>query len=127
MARINCLFPLPLSKHGGNKLTLAINNILYIVLSIVLLNVLKVIDMNSITANELKTKGVSVVESALQDDDEAIITVRGKDKYVIIDMDKYSRLREHELEIALLEARADLAKGRVRRESVAAHMKRVTK
>lgn len=106
---------------------MAINNILYIVLLIVLLNVLKVIDMNSITANELKTKGVSVVESALQDDDEAIITVRGKDKYVIIDMDKYNRLREHELEIALLEARADLAKGRVRRESVAAHMKRVTK
>ncbi len=83
--------------------------------------------MNSITANELKTKGVSVVESALQDDDEAIITVRGKDKYVIIDMDKYNRLREHELEIALLETRADLAKGRVKRESVAAHMKRVTK
>ena len=83
--------------------------------------------MNSITANELKTKGVSIVESALQDDDEAIITVRGKDKYVIIDMDKYNRLREHELEIALLETRADLAKGRVKRESVAAHMKRVTK
>ena len=83
--------------------------------------------MNSITANELKTKGVSVVESALQDDDEAIITVRGKDKYVIIDMDKYNRLREHELEIALLETRADLAKGRVKRESVAEHMKRVTK
>ena len=125
MARVNCL--LPLSKHGSNKLTLAINNILYIVLLIVLLNALKVIDMNSITANELKTKGVSVVESALQDDDEAIITVRGKDKYVIIDMDKYNRLREHELEIALLETRADLAQGRVKRESVAEHMKRVTK
>jgi len=83
--------------------------------------------MNSITANELKTKGVSIVESALQDDDEAIITVRGKDKYVIIDMDKYNRLREHELEIALLETREDLAKGRVKRESVAEHMKRVTK
>ena len=83
--------------------------------------------MSSITANELKTKGVSVVESALQDDDEAIITVRGKDKYVIIDIEKYNRLREHELEIALLETRADLAKGRVKRESVAAHMKRVTK
>ncbi len=41
--------------------------------------------MNSITANELKTKGVSVVENALQSHDEAIITVRGKDKYVIIE------------------------------------------
>jgi prevent-host-death family protein len=83
--------------------------------------------MNSITANELKTKGVSVVEKALQSDDEAIITVRGKDKYVIIDMNKYNKLRDYELEIALLEARADVAKGRVQRESVAAHMKRITK
>jgi len=83
--------------------------------------------MNSITANELKTKGVSVVENALKSDDEAIITVRGKDKYVIIDMNKYNKLRDYELEIALLEARADVAKGRVQRESVAAHMKRITK
>lgn len=83
--------------------------------------------MNSITANELKTKGVSVVENALKSDDEAIITVRGKDKYVIIDMNKYNKLRDYELEIALLEARADVAKGRVLRESVAVHMKRITK
>ena len=83
--------------------------------------------MNSITANELKTKGVTVVENALQSDDEAIITVRGKDKYMIIDMNKYNKLRDYELEIALLEARADVAKGRVQRESVAAHMKRITK
>ena len=82
--------------------------------------------MASITANELKTKGVSVVENALRGDDEAIITVRGKDKYVVIDMDKYSQLREYELEIALLEARADVKAGRVKRESVAAHMNRVT-
>ncbi len=83
--------------------------------------------MTSITANELKTKGVSVLESALQGSDEAIITVRGKDKYVVIDMNKYSKLREYELEIALLEAKADVKAGRVKRESVAAHMKRVTR
>jgi len=83
--------------------------------------------MNSITANELKTKGVSAVESVLKSDEEAIITVRGKDKYVIIDMNKYNKLRDYELEIALLEAKSDVAKGHVKRESVAAHMKRVTK
>jgi len=83
--------------------------------------------MTSITANELKTKGVSVVESALQEDDEAVITVRGIDKYVIIDMNKYNKLRDYELEIALLETRADVKAGRVKRESVAKHMKRVTK
>lgn len=81
--------------------------------------------MTSITANDLKTKGVSVVENALRDSDEAIITVRGKDKYVVIDLDKYSRLRDYELEIALLEAKADMKAGRVKRESVASHMKRV--
>jgi len=83
--------------------------------------------MSSITANELKTKGVSVVENALEDNDEAIISVRGKDKYVIIDMKKYNKLRDYELEIALLEARSDVASGRTKRESVAAHIKRVTK
>ena len=83
--------------------------------------------MASITANELKTKGVSVVESALRNEDEAIITVRGNDKYVVLDISKYSKLREYELEIALIEAKADVKAGRVKRESVAAHMKRVTK
>ncbi len=83
--------------------------------------------MISITANELKTKGVSVVENALCGGDEAIITVRGKDKYVIIDVNKYSKMREYELEIALLEAKDDVKAGRVKRDSVATHMKRVTK
>ena len=82
--------------------------------------------MTSITANELKTRGVSVVEDALRSNDEAVITVRGKETYVIIDMNKYSKLREYELEIALLEARADIAQGRVKRESVDDHMKRIT-
>jgi prevent-host-death family protein len=81
--------------------------------------------MNSISANELKTKGVSIVENVLQNEDEAIITVRGKQKYVIIDLKKYSKMREYELEIALLEARADLIKGHTKKESVADHMKRV--
>ncbi len=81
--------------------------------------------MSSITANELKTKGVSVVEDALRSNDEAVITVRGKEAYVIIDINKYSKFREYELEIALQETRADIAEGRVVRESVDDHMKRV--
>jgi len=81
--------------------------------------------MTSITANELKTKGVSALENALQSDDEAIITVRGKDKYVIIDLKKYNKMREYELEVALLEARADVANNQIKKDSVAEHMKRV--
>jgi PHD/YefM family antitoxin component YafN of YafNO toxin-antitoxin module len=82
--------------------------------------------MTNIAANELKIKGVSVLESALKGDGEAIITVRGKQKYVVINMTQYSKLREYELEIALLEARADIAEGRAKHESVDDHMKRVT-
>jgi len=83
-------------------------------------------NMTSITANELKTKGVSILKSALKDTDEAIITVRGKEKFVVIDVEKYSKLREYELEIALLEAKADIAAGRMKRESVDEHMRHVT-
>ncbi len=81
--------------------------------------------MTNIAANELKTKGVSVLENALKGGGEAIITVRGEQKYVVINMKQYDKFREYELEIALLEARADVAEGRVKRESVDEHMKRV--
>lgn len=82
--------------------------------------------MNTITANELKTKGVSVVESRLQNEDELIITVRGQGKYVVMDLAKYEKLREYELEIALLEAKADLEAKRYVSESVENHMKRIS-
>jgi len=81
--------------------------------------------MFSITANELKTKGMSVVEDALRSNDEAVITVCGKEAYVIIDINKYSKFREYELEVAVQEVRADIAEGRVIRESLDDHMKRV--
>jgi PHD/YefM family antitoxin component YafN of YafNO toxin-antitoxin module len=81
--------------------------------------------MASITANELKTKGISVVESTLQFDGEAVITVRGERKYVVLDFATYNKLREYELDIALQEARNDIANGRYKTESVDEHMKRV--
>jgi hypothetical protein len=33
--------------------------------------------MNNITANDLKTKGISVIQSALDQQTEAVISVRG--------------------------------------------------
>jgi len=81
--------------------------------------------MTSITANDLKTKGVSVVESALQRDGEAVITVRGERKYVVLDFNTYNKLREYELDIALREARGDMESGNYKTESVDEHMKRV--
>ncbi|MCY4531450.1 MAG: type II toxin-antitoxin system Phd/YefM family antitoxin [Gammaproteobacteria bacterium] len=81
--------------------------------------------MTSITANDLKTKGVSVVESALQQDGEAVITVRGNRKYVVLDFNTYNKLREYELDIALQEARSDIESGNYKIESVDEHMNRL--
>lgn len=82
--------------------------------------------MNTVTANELKTRGVSAVEARLKVDEEVIISVRGQDRYVVMDIEKYAKLREYELVIALQEAKADVEAGRYTTESVVDHMKQVT-
>ncbi|RTL48444.1 MAG: type II toxin-antitoxin system Phd/YefM family antitoxin [Rhodocyclaceae bacterium] len=81
--------------------------------------------MASISANDLKTKGVSAIESMLEKQPEAIISVRGKDKFVVMDMAHYHYLRECELEAALAETRADVAAGRTVHESAEDHVKRL--
>ncbi len=82
--------------------------------------------MNTVTANELKTKGVSAVEARLKTDEEVIISVRGQDRYVVMEIEKYAKLREYELTVALQEAKADVEAGRYTAEGVAEHMLRVT-
>lgn len=82
--------------------------------------------MNSITANELKTRGISIVEERLEGQEEVVISVRGRDKYVVMSLEKYGQLRELELESALREARADYDAGKVVSESVEDHLRRVT-
>jgi len=81
--------------------------------------------MSTVTAIELKRRGVSALAPALADDDQAIITVRGKGQYVVMKLETYNRLREAELEQAVREARADFAAGRVAARSVKAHLKRL--
>lgn len=80
--------------------------------------------MTKITATELKIKGVSVVESALREDGAAVITVRGRGKNVVLDFATWNKLREFELDIAIQEARKDVAEGNYVVESVDEHMKR---
>ena len=82
--------------------------------------------MNAVTANELKTRGISAVEDLLETEEEVIISVRGVDKYVVMGLEKYARIRESELAMAVKEARADYAAGRTITESVDDHMTRVT-
>ena len=79
-----------------------------------------------ITANDLKTRGVSAINEATSDGNEAIITIRGKNHYVVIPIEIYNHLRECELEAALYESENDFKNGNYITESVEDHIKRIT-
>jgi len=83
--------------------------------------------MKTIPANELKTKGVTSIGKALEDSGEAVITVRGQDRYVVMDIETYNRLRVCELEAALNEARREIRHKEYVEESVDDHIRRITK
>lgn len=68
--------------------------------------------MMEITANEIKTKGISAIDGISNSDDDAVITVNGKKKFVVIPIEKYNKIRELELELALIEVKDDIASGR---------------
>lgn len=82
--------------------------------------------MKQLSANDLKTRGVSAIESALAENTEVVLSVRGEQRYVVMELAHYQHLRECELEAALAEARADVAAGRVIKESAQAHVARLT-
>lgn len=81
--------------------------------------------MNHISANDLKTKGISAIELALSDAPEAVVSVRGKDRFVVMEVAQYEYLRGCELDAALAETRADLAAGRMVQESPQEHLNRL--
>ena len=81
--------------------------------------------MPQLTANDLKTKGISAIESALATQPEAMISVRGKDRFVVMDVAHYHYLRECELDAALAQSRADVAAGRAVVETTEQHMARL--
>jgi predicted transcriptional regulator len=83
--------------------------------------------MTNLTANDLKTKGIAAIEAVLENRPEAIVSVRGKERFVVMEIAQYHYLRECELEAALAETRADVAAGRFVKESPPAHVKRVKK
>lgn len=45
--------------------------------------------MSHISANDLKTKGIAAIEAALSHAPEAIVSVRGKDRFVVMDIAHY--------------------------------------
>lgn len=83
--------------------------------------------MNEVTANDLKTRGVSSLEAALSGNKEALISVRGKARYVVMDIAQYERLREAELFSAWQEARAAVSSGEFSTETAEEHIARLKK
>lgn len=81
--------------------------------------------MQQLSANELKVRGISAIETVLAQQPEAIISVRGKERFVVMDIAHYHHLRECELEAALLQSRADVRAGHAVQESAAEHMVRL--
>jgi hypothetical protein len=82
--------------------------------------------MPSLTANDLKTRGIAAIESMLANQPDAMLSVRGQDRFVVMHLDHYHYLRECELDAALAQSQADMAAGRFARESAQAHMERLT-
>jgi hypothetical protein len=81
--------------------------------------------MSTLSANDLKTGGIAAIEAALSGQPEAIISVRGKERFVVMEVAHYHYLRECELDAALAQSQADLAAGRFVAESAQAHTARL--
>jgi PHD/YefM family antitoxin component YafN of YafNO toxin-antitoxin module len=81
--------------------------------------------MTHLSANELKTKGIAAIEVILATQPEAMISVRGKERFVVMDVAHYHYLRECELDAALAQSRADVAAGRFVAETADQHMVRL--
>ena len=80
--------------------------------------------VTNIRANDLKTRGIASIEEALANSPEAIVSVRGSDRFVVMELARYHSLREAELEAALAQSRADIREGRFVKESAQAHVAR---
>jgi hypothetical protein len=77
----------------------------------------------TITANEVKTNGVSIFGDMLEKADELFINVRGKNKYVVLDIERYNEFRQNELDIAHMKVMKDIQEGRYKVQTASEHIK----
>ena len=80
--------------------------------------------MRIVNANDIKKKGITAV---CDNDEETLVTVRGKLRYVVLTVEKYRSLSEAELTLAVAEAQQDYQAGRYVVESVEKHFERLKK
>lgn len=76
----------------------------------------------TISANEVKTKGVTLFSNLLEKFDELIINVRGKDKFVVIDIERYKELRANELDLAYIQTMQDIDNGKYKTQTAKEHI-----
>jgi hypothetical protein len=76
----------------------------------------------TISANEVKKRGVSLFDTLLDKFDELIINVRGKDKYVVLDIERNKVFRVNELDLAYMQTMDDIKKGNYKVQSAAEHV-----
>lgn len=87
--------------------------------------------MISLSANELKKGGVTALDKAMKSDSEqqVVIDVRGKPKYMVLGIDEYNAYREYELDKAIAEAKLDYHAGKydevINFEALAEELKRI--
>ena len=81
--------------------------------------------MSVISATEIKKRGVAALDPMLAGEGEALITVRGRGRYVVMTVEKYHALRELELAEAVREARADYRAGQIADRTVDGHLRRL--
>lgn len=82
--------------------------------------------IGQITANDLKIRGVSAIDELVSDNIGVVITVRGREKYVILPIEEYNQLREYELEIAIQESKKDIDDGKYYSGSIEEHLNRIS-
>ncbi|MFA6937647.1 MAG: type II toxin-antitoxin system prevent-host-death family antitoxin [Treponema sp.] len=78
-----------------------------------------------LTANQLKVQGVTAIDEAVAENGSAIISIRGTEKYVVMKIEDYDKLRELELDAAIKESKKDIASGKFHSDGIEKHMKRV--
>lgn len=76
----------------------------------------------TISANDVKTKGVSIFSNLLDKFDELIINVRGKNKFVVINIARYNELRANELDLAHMQTMQDIENKNFKTQTAKEHI-----
>jgi len=66
----------------------------------------------TVTANEVKTKGVSIFDYMFERFNEVVINVRGQNKYCVIPFEEYEDYRAYKLDLAHKEVMQDIEDGK---------------